>query len=139
VDWAVPPSPTIVDASLQTEMVGLRRMTYPKLPYNVEYRQVPEEFRWLPTVDDRKKKKDVYLAAMVSLLGEYDTKIARCANENCEEVFLKVGRQKYHSGACGQHTHFKAWYGRDPEAAREKANIRYQRMKKKQLSPKVKV
>lgn len=139
VDWAVQPAPTIVDSSLQTEMRGLRRMTYPKLAYNVTYHQAPDEFRWLPAVDHRKKNKDVYLAAMVSLLGEYDTKIARCANENCEEVFLKVGRQKYHSDACGNQTHFKAWYERDPEAAREKANIRYQRMKKKQLSPKVKV
>ena len=139
VDWAVQPAPTIVDSSLQTEMRGLRRMTYPKLAYNVTYHQAPDEFRWLPAVDHRKKKKDVYLATIVSLLVEYDTKIARCASEDCEEVFLKVGRQKYHSDACGQHTHFKAWYGRDPEGAREKAGVRYRRMTNKKLQAKWKV
>ena len=141
VDWAVSPSPTL-DAetrSLTPKMRGLRRMTYPKLPYDVVPRQEPDGFRWLPTVDHRKQKTAVYMAAVVSLLEEYDAKVARCASEDCDEIFLKVGRQKYHADACGQHTHFKAWYQRDPEAAREKANIRYQRMKKKQLSSKVKV
>ena len=139
VDWAVPPAPTIVDASLQTEMVGLRRMTYPKLPYRVTHRQAPDGFRWLPTVDHRKQKTAVYMAAVVSLLEEYDAKVARCASEDCDEIFLKVGRQKYHSDACGQHTHFKAWYQRDPEAAREKANVRYRRMTEKKLDTKWKV
>ena len=139
VDWAVPPAPTIVDASLQTEMVGLRRMTYPKLPYDVVHRQVPDEFRWLPTVDDRKKKKDVYLAAMVSLLEEYDPKIARCAARECEEVFVRSGRQRFCSEACSQRTRSKAKYDRDPEAGRRKSTEFYQRKVQQQLSPNVKV
>jgi len=140
VDWAVPPAPTVVDATLQTEIVGRRRIVYPKLPYRVTHRQAPDGFRWLPTVDHRKQKTAVYMAAVVSLLEECDPKIARCANENCEELFLKSGRQKYHSEACAQQTHFKAWYGRDPEGAREKANVRYERMiqrKKTRSSPSV--
>ena len=139
VDWALPPSRTIVGSSGHTEMRGLRRMTYPKLPYSVTYHQAPDEFRWLQAVDHRKKKKAVYLAAIVALLEEYDTKVARCGAEECEEVFVRSGRQKFCSEACSARTRSKAWYHRDPEAAREKANIRYQRMKKKQLSPKVKV
>ena len=139
VDWAVPPAPTIVDASLQTEMVGLRQMTYPKLPYDVVHRQVPDEFRWLPTVDDRKKKKDVYLAAMVSLLEEYDPKIARCAARECEEVFVRSGRQRFCSEACSQRTRSKAKYDRDPEAGRRKSTEFYQRKVQQQLSPNVKV
>ena len=108
---------------------GLRRMTYPKLPYEVDYHQAPDQFKWLPTIDDRKHKNPVYLASMVSLLEEYDSKIARCANENCEELFLKSGRQKYHSEVCAQQTAFKSWYGRDPEGARAKARVRYHRRK----------
>jgi hypothetical protein len=130
VDWAVPPSETIVDATLQTEKRGLRRRTYPKLPYKVDYHQAPDEFKWLPTVDDRKKNKDVYLASMVALLDEYDSKVARCAARECEEVFVRSGRQRFCSEPCSQRTRSKAKYDRDPESARRKSSEYYQRVGK---------
>jgi hypothetical protein len=122
VDWAVPP---------RTEMQGIRRMTYPKLPYKVNCHQVPDEFRWLPSIDRRKGNKDVYLASIVELLIAFNAAIARCGAEECEEVFVRSGRQKFCSELCSSRTRSKAWYQRDPAAAREKANVRYHRWMEK--------
>ena len=130
VDWAVPPSDTIVDTTLKIEKRGLRRMTYPKLPYKVDYHQAPDQFKWLPTIDDRKNNKHVYLASMVSLLEEYDTKIARCADSKCEEVFVRSGRQRFCSETCSQRTRSKAKYDRDPESMKRKSREYYQQIGK---------
>jgi hypothetical protein len=63
----------------------------------------------------------------------------RCAARDCEKVFVRSGRQKFCSEPCSQRTRSKAKYDRDPEAAREKAKVRYRRMAEKKLRAKGKV
>jgi len=61
--------------------------------------------------------------------------MTQCAAKECENVFVRSGRQRFCSEACSQRTRSKAQYDRDPEAARRKSAEFYQRKKAQQQLP----
>ena len=121
VSYAVEPAPTVVNSSLQTEMRGIPRVDHRKLPYKASLYQASGRFSPLPAVE----KKDRHYAAIVSVLEEFESTIARCEVESCSKLFLRVRRQRYCSQQCTQSVQSKAWYRRKRKEILARKQQRY--------------
>ena len=121
VAWAVEPLPTIVDSSLRTEMRGIPRVDHRELPYKAALYQASGRFSPLLAVE----KKDRHYVAIVSVLEEFESTIARCEAEGCSKLFLRVGRQRYCSQQCTQAVQSAAWYRRKKKEILARKRQRY--------------
>lgn len=102
-------SQIIVSASLETEEREFLPIHYSRIPSQPIPIVKSDDFRRLNAF----KADDLYVEAIAELLAAFGKRVRRCADQDCQTLFLKKGKKRHCSDVCALRLRMRTWRKRN--------------------------